>query len=124
MRASATTSMLLLQPFGISGVTLLAYVLGLAAAYWIIPGIVGIVTRGHLAAGFSIGRVSRARTDAARRRWAESIRGWYALFDQAADEGLLQLDLAAISGEVFGQCRWDREQPVVGGEDVVAGRER
>jgi uncharacterized protein len=48
MHASATASMLILQPFGISGVPLLAYVLGLGAAYWVILGIVGVVTRGRL----------------------------------------------------------------------------
>jgi len=50
MHASATSSMLILQPFGISGVMLLAYVLGLAAAYWTVLGIVAIGTRGRLAA--------------------------------------------------------------------------
>lgn len=49
MHASATASMLILQPFGISGVTLLAYVLGLAAAYWAILGFVVIATRGRFA---------------------------------------------------------------------------
>jgi len=51
MHASATSSMLILQPSGISGVMLLAYVLGLAAAYWTILGVVAIATRGRLAAG-------------------------------------------------------------------------
>jgi membrane protease YdiL (CAAX protease family) len=48
MHASATASMLILQPFGISGVMLLAYVLGLGAAYWAILGVVAVVTRGRL----------------------------------------------------------------------------
>jgi membrane protease YdiL (CAAX protease family) len=48
MHASATASMLILQPFGISGVMLLAYVLGLGAAYWAILGVVAMVTRGRL----------------------------------------------------------------------------
>jgi hypothetical protein len=49
MHASATSSMLILQPFGISGVMLLAYVLGLAAAYWAVLGIVAVATRGRFA---------------------------------------------------------------------------
>jgi len=49
MHASATSGMLILQPFGISGVMLLAYVLGLAAAYWAILGIVAVATRGRFA---------------------------------------------------------------------------
>jgi membrane protease YdiL (CAAX protease family) len=49
MHASATASMLVLQPFGISGVMLLAYVLGLAVVYWAIVGIVAVVTRGGFA---------------------------------------------------------------------------
>ncbi len=47
MHASATASMLILQPFGISGVMLLTYVLGLGAVYWAIVGIVAVVTRGR-----------------------------------------------------------------------------
>jgi len=49
MHASATASMLILQPFGISGVMLLAYVLGLAAVYWAILGVVAVGTRGRFA---------------------------------------------------------------------------
>ena len=49
MHASATASMLILQPFGISGVMLLTYVLGLGAAYWIIVGIVVLATRRRFA---------------------------------------------------------------------------
>jgi uncharacterized protein len=49
MHASATASMLILQPFGISGVMLLVYVLGLGVAYWAIVGVVGVATRGRLA---------------------------------------------------------------------------
>jgi membrane protease YdiL (CAAX protease family) len=51
MHASATSSMLILQPFGISGVMLLAYVFGLAVTYWTIVGVVAVATRGRLAAG-------------------------------------------------------------------------
>ena len=49
MHASATASMLILQPFGISGVMLLTYVLGLGVAYWTIVGVVAVATRGRLA---------------------------------------------------------------------------
>jgi membrane protease YdiL (CAAX protease family) len=49
MHASATASMLILQPFGISGVMLLAYVVGLGVAYWAILGVVAVVTRGRFA---------------------------------------------------------------------------
>ena len=49
MHASATASMLILQPFGISGVMLLTYVLGLGVAYWIILGVVALATRGRFA---------------------------------------------------------------------------
>jgi len=49
MHASATASMLILQPFGISGVMLLTYVLGLGAAYWAIVGVVAVVMRGRFA---------------------------------------------------------------------------
>jgi hypothetical protein len=49
MHASATASMLILQPFGISGVMLLTYVVGLAILYWAILGVVAIVTRGRFA---------------------------------------------------------------------------
>ena len=49
MHASATASMLILQPFGISGVMLLTYVLGLGVAYWIIVGVVAVATRGRFA---------------------------------------------------------------------------
>ena len=49
MHASATASMLILQPFGISGVMLLTYVLGLGVAYWTIVGVVGVATRGRFA---------------------------------------------------------------------------
>lgn len=48
MHASATASMLILQPFGISGAMLFTYVLGLAIAYWAIVGVVGLATRGEL----------------------------------------------------------------------------
>ncbi|HLZ29977.1 MAG TPA: type II CAAX endopeptidase family protein [Chloroflexota bacterium] len=50
MHASATASMLILQPFGISGVMLLAYVLGLGVVYWTLVGVVGVATRGRFAA--------------------------------------------------------------------------
>jgi membrane protease YdiL (CAAX protease family) len=49
MHASATASMLILQPFGISGVMLLTYVLGLGVAYWTIVGVVAVATRGRFA---------------------------------------------------------------------------
>jgi uncharacterized protein len=49
MHASATASMLILQPFGISGVLLLTYVLGLGVAFWIILGLVALATRGRFA---------------------------------------------------------------------------
>jgi membrane protease YdiL (CAAX protease family) len=49
MHASATASMLILQPFAISGVMLLTYVLGLGVAYWAILGVVAVATRGRLA---------------------------------------------------------------------------
>jgi uncharacterized protein len=49
MHASATASMLILQPFGISGAMLLAYVLGLAVAYWTVLGVVAMATRGRFA---------------------------------------------------------------------------
>jgi membrane protease YdiL (CAAX protease family) len=49
MHASATASMLILQPFGISGVMLLTYVLGLGVAYWTILGVVAVATRGRFA---------------------------------------------------------------------------
>jgi uncharacterized protein len=49
MHASATASMLILQPFGISGVMLLAYVLGLGAVYWTIVGVVALATHGRFA---------------------------------------------------------------------------
>ena len=48
MHASATASMLILQPFGISGAMLLAYVIGLGVAFWAIVGIVAVATRGRL----------------------------------------------------------------------------
>ena len=48
MHASATASMLILQPFGISGVMLLANVIGLGVAFWAIVGIVAVATRGRL----------------------------------------------------------------------------
>jgi membrane protease YdiL (CAAX protease family) len=48
MHASATASMLILQPFGITGAMLLTYVLGLGVAYWAIVGVVGVATRGQL----------------------------------------------------------------------------
>jgi membrane protease YdiL (CAAX protease family) len=47
MHASATASMLILQPFGISGVMLLTYVLGMGVAYWLIVGVVAVATRGR-----------------------------------------------------------------------------
>jgi CAAX protease family protein len=49
MHASATASMLILQPFGISGVMLLTYVLGLGLVYWMIVGVVAVATRGRFA---------------------------------------------------------------------------
>jgi CAAX protease family protein len=49
MHASVTASMLILQPFGISDVMLLTYVLGLGVAYWIIVGVVSIAIRGRFA---------------------------------------------------------------------------
>jgi membrane protease YdiL (CAAX protease family) len=49
MHASATASMLILQPFGISGVMLLTYVLGLGIVYWTILGVVAVATRGRFA---------------------------------------------------------------------------
>jgi uncharacterized protein len=49
MHASATASMLILQPSGISGVMLLAYVLGLGVAYWTIVAVVAAATRGRFA---------------------------------------------------------------------------
>jgi CAAX protease family protein len=47
MHASATASMLILQPFGISDLSLLAYVVGLAAVYWVILGVVAVANRGR-----------------------------------------------------------------------------
>jgi membrane protease YdiL (CAAX protease family) len=49
MHASATASMLILQPFGISGVMLLTYVLGLGVGYWTILGVVAVARRGRFA---------------------------------------------------------------------------
>jgi membrane protease YdiL (CAAX protease family) len=47
MHASATASMLILQPFGVSGAMLLTYVLGLGVTYWTILGLVALATHGH-----------------------------------------------------------------------------
>ena len=47
MHASATASMLILQPFGISGPMLLAYVLGLGLVFWAMVGVVALATRGR-----------------------------------------------------------------------------
>jgi uncharacterized protein len=49
MHASATASMLILQPFAISGAMLLTYVLGLGVAFWTIVGLVAVATRGRFA---------------------------------------------------------------------------
>jgi membrane protease YdiL (CAAX protease family) len=49
MHASLSASMLILQPLGIAGMSLLIYLLVFAAAMWVVVAVLAIATHGHLA---------------------------------------------------------------------------
>jgi uncharacterized protein len=48
IHASLTAGMLILQPLALAGGTLLIWLVAFAATWWVILGVVALVTRGHL----------------------------------------------------------------------------